>query len=466
MASGQFEDPSFITRSANETLDGSVVFHTNRAIAVINGDGISDIVSESLYFDGSSYSYLEVFLGNSEGGFTALEPIDLDYNPNSSGDLVLDDFNADGIIDALSTSGDSIFIGDGEGGFSVKQMNVNILDNSIVADFNGDGAADFSNSTSNGQLLIYLNDGSGNFSFNQTSSPDAGGGNPVIDYEYGDFDNDGIEDMLSMSFSAGATLFFKGNGDGSFAEGTTSGLTTSLNIYMAGDFNGDGNRDVILTGGSLFLGNGQGGFTDSGENIGNTNAGSRAIDFDDDGDLDVISADGGVLYYIENLGNASFSQQSTTNVSDITLPSEQYLNISDINDDGALDIELIGTDQKTSYEYSSILSQTEDVSATGDISVSDQESAKKLLAIVDLSLDNLLEKRSKIGSNLNRLQSAANSNLLTTENLSTALSNIQDTNIANETAELVTSQILQQAQIASFTQANNNLQLVLRLLFN
>jgi flagellin len=65
---------------------------------------------------------------------------------------------------------------------------------------------------------------------------------------------------------------------------------------------------------------------------------------------------------------------------------------------------------------------------------------------------------------MNRLEYASNANTLSRENLMQALSQIRDVDVATETAELIRSQILQQAQTSVLGQANLSMQLALQLL--
>jgi hypothetical protein len=81
----------------------------------------------------------------------------------------------------------------------------------------------------------------------------------------GDFDNDGILDLVSID--DGNISFYKGLGGGLFADAVNQSMFL-LNGALAADFNGDGKLDLIALGGSfsgntitVLLGNGDGTFT-------------------------------------------------------------------------------------------------------------------------------------------------------------------------------------------------------------
>ena len=79
----------------------------------------------------------------------------------------------------------------------------------------------------------------------------------------GDFDGDGKLDAVASSFDS-ATVFLKGNGDGTLQAGVTIATSANRGIQI-GDFNGDGKLDFVTqdqTGQQLdfYIGNGDGTF--------------------------------------------------------------------------------------------------------------------------------------------------------------------------------------------------------------
>lgn len=83
---------------------------------------------------------------------------------------------------------------------------------------------------------------------------------------------------------------------------------------------------------------------------------------------------------------------------------------------------------------------------------------------VDLALNHINEERSKIGAQLNRLQSVINNNQTSVESAVASKSRIQDTDYAVETTSLTKTQIMQQAATAVLAQANSSPQMLLALL--
>jgi len=83
---------------------------------------------------------------------------------------------------------------------------------------------------------------------------------------------------------------------------------------------------------------------------------------------------------------------------------------------------------------------------------------------IDAAIDEVATWRAALGSKINRLNhNIANLSALF-ENLSAARSRVNDTDYANETAQLTKTQILQQAATAMLSQANAQPNVVLALL--
>lgn len=105
-----------------------------------------------------------------------------------------------------------------------------------------------------------------------------------------------------------------------------------------------------------------------------------------------------------------------------------------------------------------------DLKTVEKLDVSTVEGATQALRVVDDALTLINDQRAKFGALQSRF-SATIANLATnSENLSAARSRIQDTDFAQETANLTRSQILQQAGTAMLAQANQLPQQVLSLL--
>ncbi len=100
----------------------------------------------------------------------------------------------------------------------------------------------------------------------------------------------------------------------------------------------------------------------------------------------------------------------------------------------------------------------------GTLSVSSKAQAQESLDAIDNALTSVSAMRANFGAMQNRLQSTISNLLIARENLSAANSRIRDTDVAAETARLTRAEILRQAGISVLQQANNQSQMVLKLL--
>lgn len=100
----------------------------------------------------------------------------------------------------------------------------------------------------------------------------------------------------------------------------------------------------------------------------------------------------------------------------------------------------------------------------GGIAVTDKESARESLDVIDEAVKTLVENRAELGALQNRLQSAVTSLNIYDENLSAGRSRIRDTDMASETAELAKNNILTSAGVSVLSQANQNNMLALKLI--
>ena len=209
-----------------------------------------------------------------------------------------------------------------------------------TGDYDNDGDLDFY-LTNYGPNYLYRNNGDGTFT--DISGP-AGVDIPgkALGVVTGDMNDDGFADIY-VANDAVANFLFKNNGDGTFKEigvvaGAAYGIYGKAESGMGadfGDYDGDGRIDLIITNidqemNNLFANQGDDWFIDLTLNAGlgqvatlSSGFGVRFLDYDNDGDLDLVILNGhvvdnidlyryGVLYaepplLLENTGEGRFS---------------------------------------------------------------------------------------------------------------------------------------------------------------
>lgn len=100
----------------------------------------------------------------------------------------------------------------------------------------------------------------------------------------------------------------------------------------------------------------------------------------------------------------------------------------------------------------------------GGESIATKQGSQLSLAVLDDALVRTNSIRSDLGAMQNRLQSTINNLAIYDENISAAKSRIRDTDIAEESSELMKNNILMQAGVSVLGQANNTSSLALKLL--
>ncbi len=93
-----------------------------------------------------------------------------------------------------------------------------------------------------------------------------------------------------------------------------------------------------------------------------------------------------------------------------------------------------------------------------------QADAQSAITSIDLALERLSTDRAQIGSTINTLNVAVDGLASSIENYGTAMSQIKDTDMAEESAAFSKNNVLQQAGVAMLSQANQTPNLVMRLL--
>jgi flagellin-like hook-associated protein FlgL len=491
------------------------------------GSGSTDSISLEL----GSLKASDIFTKNAgTGQFASRTTIAMSaQSPYAS---ALGDFNQDGKLDlAVTQSGAGIdsnlvyvYEGKGDGNF-LQGKAYDIGWNPVeirTGDVTGDGVLDLVTADSgSSQVSVLAGNGDGTF---DTTVPLSTGTTPV-DVELVDLDSDGVLDIVSLDQFSGYLSVFQSNGDGTFGTATTYALgATDRTTLASGDFNGDGNPDLIVGGGastnaSLFLGSSTGALT-AGTAISSLNrslTGIAVADLDNDGDLDfaststnsgnllvrislnsglgtfttstantvglnaqdikaadlnkdgyqdlfVLNEDARSISVLLATGAATYSNVSTLTTGGSSTNGAFDLAVGDINNDGAVDLIAGEYTNGTGQEVSIFLARSQSMSAERDVGVNTATQAQDLLSIVDSAINAITKEQASVSAIHSRLRTTYAANLLLIENFREADSLATDVDLALETAELARNQILQQAQTAVLAQANLSMQAVISLL--
>ena len=336
-----------------------------------NGDGKQDLAISA------APGIVDVLLGNGSGSYSQTQgPLIVGTLPVS---LAVGDFNGDGnadIVAANETSNSiSLLPGDGKGGFSAQiPFTVGTTPVSVaVGDFNGDGKLDVVTANSNngnGTLTVLSGNGSGGFSAPHSIPL---GGTPTA-LAVGDFDGDGNLDIAVTGYPNGTTVLL-GNGLGGFTPTPDSPFGGSGYSLALGDFNNDGKIDIALhtvSGVGVLTGDGMGGFTQGSVvplDVFVFGSIMAAGDFNGDGKLDVA-----VLYFnsiVLLLGDGMGGLTAAPGSPFSPGGTPQALTIGDFNADGKLDLATANSDGSfavltgSSFTPSPVLSTPSSTIVTG-----------------------------------------------------------------------------------------------------
>jgi hypothetical protein len=292
---------------------------------------------------------------NTDLGTAPLDPKTVSHSfgkalvTNASGQpaqSVVADFNGDGFPDVASVDaafGPStmvVFLGKANGEFEspVSYPTGYFTSGIVTGDFNNDGILDLLAMSQDGTIALFLGNGDGTF---QTPKTDNIGGLPVA-IVLGDFNRDGILDFATTDYIANTTSISLGNGDGTFQSPVPYGVGSGPYYMATADFNGDGYLDLAVVNDnvntvSVLLGNGDGTFQEQKTyNVGNQVEFVATGDLNLDGNQDIVVAnygdqDVGVLL---GNGDGTFKPQVTYKVGG----PDSGLAVADLNGDGIPDI--------------------------------------------------------------------------------------------------------------------------------
>jgi FG-GAP-like repeat len=199
-------------------------------------DGNSHGESDGQYLPGTNYT-----IPDYNGSFDAIGAIALgDFSHSGSIDIVA--FGVDsGNAYLYHNNGKGVFTPAGSFAYGPSGGLISSV-SAVTADFNRDGNFDLA-VVENGQLRTWLGNGKGGF----TSGPSQGvnGANIAL----GDFDGDGVADLLvyrDVAAISSAYVYY-GDGKGNFPQSITLSLPGGYASFSTGDVNSDGRTDVMAT---------------------------------------------------------------------------------------------------------------------------------------------------------------------------------------------------------------------------
>ena len=172
----------------------------------------------------------------------------------------------------------------------------------------------------------------------------------------GDFNGDGIADLAVMNSFTNSITVLLGKGDGTFTQGTTIlGVGTTPCIFpdqasncavSVGDFNHDGNADLVATSGGdntviVLLGHGDGTFSPASGSpisVGNFPEAVKIGDFNGDGFLDLVVANAkdNTLSILLGNGDGTFTAATGSPIAVGAFPF--FLAVADFDGNGTLDV--------------------------------------------------------------------------------------------------------------------------------
>jgi Flp pilus assembly protein TadD len=333
------------------------------AVGDVDGDGIDDLFTSTV-----SAGHAETHLYRVQGGFVreASDRSGISL-PSGAAYATFADYDNDGWLDLFVIGADGkghLFHNRGNGAFDDVTAKAGVSDikgahKAVFVDLDHDGDLDLL--LIGNAVTVYRNNLDGTFT-DATANFGIAGVADASDAVFGDFDGDGRTDVFIASRSGNGKLFHNG-GAQHFSDVTAAtglGAAGTASAVAVADYNNDGFLDLLLTGGgepSLWLNKGDGTFTRDTRSasvlrIAKT-AGRTAtfVDFDNDGWMDIViggdpsaAAKTPALFVFRNDGSGKFLDRSALVPANVRDAGAIAIAPSDVDDDGDLDLWLIGGD--------------------------------------------------------------------------------------------------------------------------
>ncbi len=203
---GTFQPPVQLQGQGNGNVTAA------SAVADVNGDGRLDIVSVTATFNPEA---MLVYLQNPDQSFATPTIYTLSAAYQGTGSITAGDINGNGkadvVLGANGSGQGAIFYGNGDGTFQspVKFTVFSGINTMLLADFNNDKKPELEAANyqeSNIGVLVFTNPGNGMFNWRQGAQLQTGGG--TTQAAYGDFNGDGLLDVVSSDSTANVVSVF------------------------------------------------------------------------------------------------------------------------------------------------------------------------------------------------------------------------------------------------------------------
>ena len=328
--------------------------------ADFDGDGDIDLIIATEFRSNI------LLINDGTGMFADRSSSQLPNTVRDSEDVAIADFDGDGDLDIVVASEDDLddefYINDGFGFFASadERLPVRARTNAVIAaDVDGDGDPDLV-LANNGLNSILINDGTGHFT-DETRTRLELVTDVSQDIDAGDIDGDGDLDLAVAN--EGSNRILVNDGTGVFTDETRTRLAHAPGVRETreidfGDIDGDGDLDILTANvrffvadailvNRLLINKGHGVFSDETETRlpqhEEHTVDGDFIDIDDDGDLDIVTANtnslrrGSAFRILVNIGGGNFRE-----VTEQLFPSSPQgvgfdVEAADYNGDGRLD---------------------------------------------------------------------------------------------------------------------------------
>ena len=322
-------------------------FRTVSTAGDVNGDGLSDVILGNYVF-GKAYAYY---------GSVVLTPYIQSVSPgmNAISASRSSDLRVEFVVDMnpSTINNSNIKIYGYESGLIPAVISYNISNRTATINPVGDfkigekiqvnllsGIQTSENVNITPFMWTFITEAlSGTGIFSKTSTVDMSYPYGMLKCSDGDLDSDGDVDAVALDSTN--LVILKNNGSAEFSISQT--LNSDCFDFTLGDFDGDGDIDILKNNGPLELfsndGNGNFAYTSSSPGGGFF---SDLGDMDGDGDLDIILMNGVTVRWYLNDGNGSFTERLITfhDLSGLP-PFLLNLTLGDLDNDGDLDMTVV-----------------------------------------------------------------------------------------------------------------------------